>query len=1013
MRYSDSDRHAKERLRRALRGGRIVAWEWDLGTGGLAWTDNVHEVLGGAFDLQGAFERCIHADDQARHREALERTFAEGVPYDLEFRFRRPDGPVIWIQDKAEIQTDEDGRRTLSGITIDITARKEAEAAAQASADRWRGLFDSMHEGFFVGEAIRDEGGRMRDFRFVEVNPAFERLTGMPLADITGRTVRQVGPRIRERLVPVYERVLDTGEPVQFEVQVPNFGGRWYEVRARAAGPERFAVMFQEITARKRAEAEAREKNAVLEATLQNMDQGLVMLDADGLVQVFNRRAADLLDLPVSLLARRPSYQEVREIQFAKGEFARSDEAFRRWVAQCDLDDTRDAYERVRPDGSVLEVRTVRLPAGGQVRTYTDMTARRKAEAALRESEERFRTLTEAMPVLVFACTRDGENEYVNHGYQVFAGRSAEELLGDRWIELLHPDDRDRTLRIWEDAKRLGKPYELEYRLRRADGTYRSCLTRGVALKDANGGVERWLGVCIDIHDQKLAEAALRESEERYRTLAENTVDLVIRSDMEGVRLYVSPSSADLLGYRPDELAGSSTLAFVHPEDRPALTDKLVRLRMSQTADRDISTHRLQRADGTWIWVEATFRLVRDRDGAPKEVVTVIRDVSERRRLEERLRQSQKMEAVGQLTGGIAHDFNNLLTVILGNAEILADEIADPQFRPLAQMIQLAAEKGALLTQHLLAFGRRQTLKPQRLRLREVVLAVAPLLRRTIGETIEVATVTSRDSRLALVDRTLLESAILNLAVNAKDAMPQGGTLTITCGEAVAGPDQGALPIGQDVVFVTVSDTGRGMSPDVLSRVFEPFFTTKEVGKGSGLGLSMVYGFAQQSGGHVAIESRPGQGTAVTILLPAVTSVAAVVPVREPDRPTIPGRERVLLVEDEPQVLQFVSAQLVGLGYDVTAVSAGPDALDLLREDSRFDLLFTDVVLPRGMSGVELASQARQIRPGIKVLLTSGYPEEVFEHHGSPERGTLLLRKPYKRKDLAETLRKVLDPQGA
>jgi signal transduction histidine kinase len=312
---------------------------------------------------------------------------------------------------------------------------------------------------------------------------------------------------------------------------------------------------------------------------------------------------------------------------------------------------------------------------------------------------------------------------------------------------------------------------------------------------------------------------------------------------------------------------------------------------MSHTPDRDINTHRLRRGDGAWIWVEATFQLVRSPEGNPKEVVTVIRDVSERRRLEERLRQSQKMEAVGQLTGGIAHDFNNLLTVILGNAEVLALELHDPTHRGLAEMIQDAAEKGAHLTQHLLAFGRRQTLKPQRLDLREVVESMEPLLRRTISESIEIATTFGGGHLSAVIDRALLESAILNLAVNAKDAMPQGGRLTITTGETTAGPDQGALPIGQDVVFVTVSDTGCGMSPEVLSRAFEPFFTTKEVGRGSGLGLSMVYGFAQQSGGHVQIESAPDQGTAVTILLPAVIAGPPTTAHHEP-RPAAPGRER-------------------------------------------------------------------------------------------------------------------------
>jgi nitrogen-specific signal transduction histidine kinase len=408
--------------------------------------------------------------------------------------------------------------------------------------------------------------------------------------------------------------------------------------------------------------------------------------------------------------------------------------------------------------------------------------------------------------------------------------------------------------------------------------------------------------------------------------------------------------------------------------------------------------------------VEARRRLLLDTRGEPQALVSVIRDITQREQLEERLRQSQKMEAVGQLTGGVAHDFKNLLTVILGNAEVLVDDPSNPALtRNLAQIILDAAVKGSELTQHLLAFRRRQSLKPVRLSLDHVVKGMIPLLRRTLGEHIELETHFSYSLFAALTDRTLLESAILNLAVNAKDAMPQGGTLAITTGEGIAGPEQGVLPVGQDIVFVTVSDTGTGMSPEVLARVFEPFFTTKEVGRGSGLGLSMVYGFAQQSGGHVAIKSLEGEGTTVMILLPVIAR-ASVDHGAEGERPApLAGRERVLLVEDDPQVLQFVSSQLVSLGYEVTAVSAGPDALELLRDGAPIDLLFTDVVLPKGMSGVELARRAKEIRPSLKVLMTSGYPEEAFQHHGRPEEGTLLLHKPFRRKQLAETLKRVLE----
>jgi signal transduction histidine kinase len=416
------------------------------------------------------------------------------------------------------------------------------------------------------------------------------------------------------------------------------------------------------------------------------------------------------------------------------------------------------------------------------------------------------------------------------------------------------------------------------------------------------------------------------------------------------------------------------------------------------------------RKDGASFINELTISPVRDQDGSISHFVGVQSDVTDRQRLEEQLRQSQKMEAVGQLTGGLAHDFNNLLTVILGNAEVLNEEPADAaNVESLSKIIIETAERGAELTKHLLAFGRRQALKPSHLRLGEVVQGLIPLLQRTLGEHIELRTEFVQSPMGALVDRTLLESAILNLAVNARDAMPTGGILTIRTGLRGAGPNEGLLAGGQDTVFITVSDTGTGIAPEVLNRVFEPFFTTKEVGKGSGLGLSMVYGFAQQSGGHVSIKSKEGEGTTVSIILPAVVSQqpeAAATPVT---LVASPGKERVLVVEDAPAMLQFVSAQLLSLGYEVTAVADGPDAVALLRKDNAFDVLFTDIVLPRGMSGVELARAAQAINPDLKIVYTSGYAEEVFQQHGRIDADIPLLRKPYRRKELADVLRSVLD----
>jgi signal transduction histidine kinase/CheY-like chemotaxis protein len=428
----------------------------------------------------------------------------------------------------------------------------------------------------------------------------------------------------------------------------------------------------------------------------------------------------------------------------------------------------------------------------------------------------------------------------------------------------------------------------------------------------------------------------------------------------------------------------------------------------------ETTVFRVRHRAGHWNWVEVRRRLVRNERGEAVEVVGIIRDVTERKRLEEHLRQSQKMEAVGQLTGGIAHDFNNLLTVILGNAEMLTDDPTDAALAyGLSRQILNAAERGADLIQKLLAFGRRQSLKPERLKLSSAVDKMVPLLHRTMGEHIELKTDLHEGSLAALIDQTLLESAILNLVVNARDAMPRQGTLTIRTGERLAGPAEGALPMGQPVVYVTVSDTGAGIAPDVLPRVFEPFFTTKEVGKGSGLGLSMVYGFAEQTGGHVSIASQEGVGTSVTIVLPGVAPATSNARQDEKAPTLATPTARILVVEDQPEVLKFASSLLLSLGYEVEAVSTGPDALEVLTRDSRFDLLFSDVVLPKGMSGVELAQRAREVIPGLKVLLTSGYSEDVFEHHGRPDQGTPLLRKPYRRKDLAAMLTKVLASEQA
>jgi signal transduction histidine kinase/CheY-like chemotaxis protein len=378
--------------------------------------------------------------------------------------------------------------------------------------------------------------------------------------------------------------------------------------------------------------------------------------------------------------------------------------------------------------------------------------------------------------------------------------------------------------------------------------------------------------------------------------------------------------------------------------------------------------------------------------------------------LNEKVRQAQKMEAIGHLTGGVAHDFNNMLTVILGCAEDLAEKLADnPELRKRAELVMAAADRGAGLTRSLLAFARRQPLDPKSVDVNTLVLQMENLLRRTFSEHIELSFVLGPEVALALVDPGQLETAILNLAINARDAMPLGGRLIVETGNAhldsfYAGRND--LPAG-DYVMVAVADSGTGMKPDVLARAFEPFFTTKEVGKGTGLGLSMVYGFVKQSGGHIKIYSETGHGTIVKLYLPRANTAAAALPAPQPA--SLPGAgEAILAVEDDDLVRAHVESELATLGYAVKAVRNGAEALEILRASGKIDLLFSDVVMPGGLSGPELAREAQLLRPGLKVLFTSGYTESTVLHRGGFDSGMQLLSKPYRRQELATKLRAML-----
>ena len=475
-----------------------------------------------------------------------------------------------------------------------------------------------------------------------------------------------------------------------------------------------------------------------------------------------------------------------------------------------------------------------------------------------------------------------------------------------------------------------------------------------------------------------------------------------------------NPAYERITGYKVEEAHGKS-LDLLEGRD----TDSGVAVELRAAIDKLTPAAGLlqcYRKDGTPFWNDVVVSPVRNNRDVVSHQVVLMRDMSERKTLERQFAQAQKMEAVGQLTGGVAHDFNNLLTIILGNLDLLQEGAPlDSGRREMLDQAIRASVRGAELTRQLLAFSRRQSLESKVINLKELIGGTIDLLRRTLGEQIEVKTCLPDDLWPALADPAQVESALANLAINARDAMARGGRLTIEAANQYldvhyAAQNNEVEP--GDYVMLAVSDTGKGISPEIIERVVEPFFTTKEDGKGTGLGLSMVYGFAKQSGGHFKIYSEVGHGTTVRLYLPRAHGDAAVDTPPLGDVVKEPASATILVVEDNSDVRQIVMTSLTSFGHRVLEAHDSKGALDILRRDQAIDLLFTDVVMPGGMSGVELAEQARQLRPGIKILLTSGFAKAAMEDAAQAHPSGQLLSKPYRTQDLARAIRETLQGSG-
>jgi PAS domain S-box-containing protein len=604
------------------------------------------------------------------------------------------------------------------------------------------------------------------------------------------------------------------------------------------------------------------------------------------------------------------------------------------------------------------------------------------------------------------------------------------------WVQRIHPDDREATEKKFRDAVAANvREYTVQYRIiRPSDGELRWISVRSTIERDENGKAIRLVGAHTDITEQIEAGRALRQSEEEHRKLADQLAllnatlaerveektrerdriwnvsqDLLLVADRSGVWQTVNPAWTKTLGWSEAELLNRTSQWLEHPDDGGVTRVHVKKLGTDDTTVRFES--RFRHKDGTYRWLSWTGVSDKDRIYAVARDVTAEKAATDRlKATEEALRQSQKMEAVGQLTGGIAHDFNNLLTGIVGSLDLMQTRLDQGRTENVARYINAAmtsANRAAALTHRLLAFARRQPLIPKSVDANQLVVSLEDLLRRTIGERIDLDIVASSGLWCTLCDPNQLESALLNLAINARDAMPDGGKLTVTTANArIEGidADTPALLPG-DYIRIDVSDTGTGMSPEVAARAFDPFFTTKPIGQGTGLGLSMIYGFARQSNGHVLINSKLGAGTSVTLYLPRHHGDAAMERIASANAEQYAATgETVLVVEDEPVVRGVMIEMLHDQGYRVLEAIDGPSGLRMLRLNERIDLLVTDVGLP-GMNGRQLADQARETRPGLKILFITGYAENVAIADGFLQPGMEMITKPFDLDNLSQRVR--------
>jgi len=1007
-----------------------------------------------------------HPDDIAPTRLMLAEAL-RGEGGQLEKRYIRPDGSIVWALTSLRSLIGENGEpEGFIAVVVDITDAKTAEAALRESEERFRLMADTAPSPVW----LTNEAGEV-EF----VNDALVDFYQRPAEQIFGHAWRDsVHPDDQAQVAQAQAKARPDHLPYSFETRFLRGDGAWrwmrVSVNPRFDAHKRFrgyvGMSFDITETREALEALAiqeRRQRFLLELTDRLRD----LTEPSAIMDEVERSLGDVLD------ADRVGYGEVDHTQGMI-------ELTRDWTAGVPSAAGRVALETfgarliedlsrghvisipdVREDPRTIDVaqrfaeietralvrapliRAGRLEAylyvhDSGVRHWTDAeislveevaartwaeVERARAQAEVRESEHRFRSIADTAPVLIWVTHETGERAFVNEAYVQYMGGDYETVRTADWRTYIHPDDQDRVLRESIAGEASGQPFSMEARYLRHDGRYHWLKSFSRPRLNAEGRVIGFVGVAFDVTDIREAQARLIESESRFRIVADSAPALIWMTDDGAHLIFANKRFQAFFGTATGDLFGEEWSAVTHPDDRADFAriftraferrerfEAIVRVVHESLGVRWMRCEGVPRHDGEGVFqgfVGASLDVTdaKKAEDDLKRINELLEErvgeaLAEKAQAEANLMHAQRMEAVGRLTGGVAHDFNNLLTVVIGALDMILRSPDDAARRQkLGEAALAAARRGERLTHQLLAFSRRQALRPEAVDLNALIREGEPLLRRAVGEAVEFRLKLRRGGARAKVDPAQFEAALLNLIVNARDAVGETGQITVRTQDCtVSEGETSEVPPGR-YICVSVTDNGEGMPAEVIDRVFEPFFTTKPVGKGTGLGLSQVYGFAHQSGGGVKITSSKGQGAEVRLFLPVLAEGAVVAaPTVRPDGADPRPGVKLLLVEDDPGVSTIAIDLLRGMKFKVKAVETAAEALKALSRQS-FDVMLSDVVMPGGMTGIELARRCAVDYPDLRIVLTSGYAGDDVDS-ALRDAPWPLLRKPYSAEEL-------------